>query len=109
MISVNYLTYRAYKTVKATLKMFQANESEKDKSMIKKKGAIFRMLQSSTLLSALLLVELSLTVVIMIDVSYFDPMMQMVQIMCNLLYLIFVLHFYNGYFSAKIKDKMARS
>ena len=116
LILVNYFTYTAFRTVKTTLNMLKeaaerryGNCNGDEESLSKRKKTMYKILISTMVLSFVLLVQIISMIVFMIDVSYFHPIIQMIEIFLHLLYLIFVVYFYQNYFTAKIKDKMKQS
>ena len=105
----SYFTYGAHKTIKSTLSLFDESNKDEAKQLIKSKKTLNRILFSSFVLVLLLSCQILSLLIFVINPKLFHVSMQMFEIFLNLLYLIFVLKFYNKYFQAKISDKLKQS
>ena len=106
LVLASYFTYGANTTIKATLNLFDTSREQDKEKFTKHRKTLDRILLSSWALIVLLVIQIVSLVIFMISPQLFHPAMQITEILFHLLYLIFVLRFYNDYVKAKITDKM---
>ena len=81
----------------------------KSNEIFKRKKTLNRILVSSGVLILLLTFHVFSMLIFITYPQSFDSVMHMIEILLHLLYLIFVLTFYNGYFKGKIANKIKQS